>query len=356
VVLFHVGIPQAQGGFVGVDVFFVISGFVITGLLLRQQAGGSVAFLPFYARRARRILPMALVVILVATIAMAVVSNHALTVEAASDGRWSAVFLANFHFFEVTPTIPSFRPPSPFQQFWSLAIEEQFYLVYPALFVGLVALPRWSVRTRLTIGISVLVVASFAASVATSHVGKLGAYDSPLTRAWELGIGALIALGTGAAERIPARVAAAMTWVGLAVILVSAWKISLASDAYPGWIALLPVGGTAFVISGGSGVAPGGAESLLRLTPFRKVGKWSYSWYLWHWPFLVIAAEAAHTSVLGSSIAKNLLVVLLALIVSAVSYRLIEDPIRRSFTDKPVLTLVGAAALIATCVGLTFAF
>ncbi len=125
VVLFHVGIPQARGGFVGVDVFFVISGFVITGLLLRQQAGGRVEFLTFYSRRAlRRILPMALLVIVVSTIAVAVVANRSLAVETASDGRWSAVFLANFHLFDVTPSVIGVRPSSPFQQFWSLAIED----------------------------------------------------------------------------------------------------------------------------------------------------------------------------------------------------------------------------------------
>ncbi len=199
-------------------------------------------------------------------------------------------------------------------------------------------------------------IASFVTSVITSHTGDLGAYYSPFTRAWELGVGALVALGTGAAERIPARTAAIVTWVGLAAILLSAWVIDLQSDAYPGWFAALPVVGTAFVIAGGSAVAPRGAESLLRLAPFRKVGQWSYSWYLWHWPFLVIAAEAAHTTVLRSSIPKNLIVVLLALVVSAASYRLIENPIRRSFNHRPVVTLLGAAALVVTCVGFTFAF
>jgi len=337
-------------------VFFVISGFVITGLLLRQQASGRVGFLAFYARRARRILPMALLVIIASTIAMAVVANHSLAVETASDGRWSAVFLANFHFFEVTPTIISTRPASPFQQYWSLAIEEQFYLVYPALFVSLLLIPLWSVRIRLAAGISVFVVGSFVASVMTSHTGQLEAYYSPLTRAWELGAGALVALMTGAAVRIPTVIAALGTWVGLAIILMSAWAIDLQTNAYPGLYALLPVAGTALVIFCGSAVAPKAAESLLGLVPFRKMGQLSYSWYLWHWPFLVIAAEAAHTTVLMSSITKNLAVVLLALIVSAASYHLVENPIRRSLLNRPELTIVGAAALVVTCAGLTFAF
>jgi peptidoglycan/LPS O-acetylase OafA/YrhL len=343
---------------VGVDVFFVISGFVITGVLLRQNAADGIRFVGFYARRARRILPMAILVIVVSMLAVAVVAPHSAIVVAASDGRWSAVFLANFHFFSVTPSYITARPLSPFEQYWSLAIEEQFYIVYPALFIGLLWVPgRWSVRTRLAAGIGAVVVASFIGSVLTSHSGNLYAYDSPLTRAWELGIGALVALGTGAAERIKPIVAAAMTWTGLAAILVSAWAISL-SVAYPGWVASIPVLGTALVIAGGS-VAPSmGVESVLGTGPFRKVGQWSYSWYLWHWPLLVIAAQAAHTTVLQTSIAKNVGVVLLALALSAASYRFVEDPIRRSpiLAGNHWLTLAAAGALVAACVLLTFAF
>jgi peptidoglycan/LPS O-acetylase OafA/YrhL len=359
VVLFHVGIPQARGGFIGVDVFFVISGFVITGVLLRQNAASGIRMVAFYARRARRILPMALLVIVVSMLAVAIVAPRSAIVVTASDGRWSALFLANFHFFSVTPGIITTRPPSPFQQYWSLAIEEQFYLVYPALFIGLLAVPgRWSVRTRLAAGIGVVVVASFIACMLTSHTGDLYAYDSPLTRAWELGVGALVALGTGPAERIKPVAAATMTWIGLAAILVSAWTISLASNPYPGWVAAVPVLGAALVIVGGSAVPSMGAESVLGTVPFRRVGRWSYSWYLWHWPFLVIAAEAAHTTVLQSSIAKNVGVVLLALGVSVASYRFIEDPIRRSpiLVRNHGLTLAAAGALVATCVLITFAF
>ncbi len=357
VVLFHVGIPQARGGFIGVDVFFVISGFVITGLLLRQQASGGLRFLAFYARRAWRILPMALLVIVVSTIAVAVVANHSIAVEAASDGRWSALSLANFHFLHLTPTIINTRPASPFQQYWSLAVEEQFYLVYPAVILAFLAVPgRWPMRRRLAVGISAITIVSFADSVVSSHLGELGAYYLPFGRAWELGVGALLAIGTGAAERINRTAATVITWLGLAVILVAAWTVSLQRAAYPGWIAAVPVLGAAMVIAGGSAVPPQGAEALLKLAPFRKVGQWSYSWYLWHWPFLVIAAEAAHTVVLRSSIAKNLLVVALALVAAAGSYHFIENPIRRSamLVERPAWSIAGAALLIGTCVGVTF--
>ena len=153
-----------RGGYVGVDVFFVISGFVITGVLLRQNAAGGIGVVGFYARRSRRILPMALLVIVVSMVAIAVVASHSTIVSVqASDARWSAVLLANFHFYSVTPSFLDTAPAGRrFKQYWSLAIEEQFYLVYPALFIGLLSVPgRWSVRTRLIAGIGAVVVASF---------------------------------------------------------------------------------------------------------------------------------------------------------------------------------------------------
>ena len=358
VVLFHVGVPQARGGFIGVDVFFVISGFVITGILLRQQAGGGIGIASFYARRARRILPMALLVVVVSMVTVAAIARRSVAVEVASDGRWSALFLANAHFFAVTPTIMNSRPESPFQQYWSLAVEEQFYLVYPALFIGLLRVPgKWSLRSRLAAGIAAVIVSSFILSILTSQTGHLWAYDSPLTRAWELGIGALLAVGTGVTERIWRPAAAAMTWAGFAVVLTSAWFISFETDAFPGWIAAVPVLGAALVVAGGSAVPSFGAERVLGTTPFRKVGQWSYSWYLWHWPFLVIAAELAHTTVLQSSIAKNLAVVLLALVVSVASYSFIENPIRRSkvLAKNPLATLAGAVALALTSAAFSFA-
>ncbi|MGP0108670.1 MAG: acyltransferase family protein, partial [Acidimicrobiales bacterium] len=154
VVLYHAGVPRLTGGYVGVDVFFVISGFVITGLLLRERSGtGRTSILGFYARRVRRILPAATLVI-VATVAAAyvvlgVVSGNFV----ADDGRWAAVFLANFHFEAVgTNYLSASLPPSPLQNFWTLSVEEQFYVVFPTLFLLVARVKgRFSLRTRMSV-------------------------------------------------------------------------------------------------------------------------------------------------------------------------------------------------------------
>ncbi len=357
--LFHVGISQVGGGFVGVDVFFVISGFVITGLLLRERkATGRTAFFTFYARRARRILPAALLVIVVSIVAARIFVGATDAHLFASDGLWTALFLGNVHFSHVYPNLLTTRPASPLQQYWSLAVEEQFYLVYPALFVVLLAMRgTWSPRKRLAYGLSGVIVVSFLASVATTKVGQLAAYDSPFTRAWELALGALVAVGAVELAKLPKAAAAAMTWIGLAAIGFSAATFTIRTD-YPGAAAAIPVLGAALVIAGGTAAPRAGAEVLLRLFPFRWIGRWSYSWYLWHWPLLVLVAEHAHTTVGAHSVAENLLLVTIALALAAGTYFAVENPIRHSgaLTRRPGASLIGAAALIASCVALTFAF
>jgi len=360
VVLFHAGVPQLKGGFFGVDVFFVISGFVITGLLLRERrATGGTSFLRFYARRARRILPAALLVIVASLIATDLLVSGRDAVLVASDSRWTALFLSNFHFAAVFPNYYTTRPASPLQQFWSLAVEEQFYLVYPAFFVALLALSSgWSARARLAVGLSGVTVISLLLSVATSKLGQLGTYYSPFTRAWELAVGALVAVGAAKLERIPKELAALMTWIGMALIAIAALTISQRVPL-PGTAAVVPVGGAALVIAGGTASPPQwGAEAVLRLLPLRWIGRWSYSWYLWHYPIITIAAEHAHTKINKVALHKNLLLVLLGLVLAAATYFLVENPVRhsRGLARSPRACVVGAALLVGTCVAVTFAY
>src|ERR1700674_4333621 len=182
VVLFHAGIPGLNGGFVGVDVFFVISGFVITGVLLRERASDHrTSILGFYGRRCRRIIPAATLVIVVTVVAGYAVLGVVAGDRTAVDGKWAAVFLANFHFASIgTNYLTATQPPSPLQNFWSLAVEEQFYLVYPTLFLLAAWVPvRLAFRSRLVIGLPVVIGASLTLSVIQTSTNATVAYFSP---------------------------------------------------------------------------------------------------------------------------------------------------------------------------------
>lgn len=330
VVLFHAGFPNLHGGYVGVDVFFVISGFVITGLLLRERSATSrTSLLSFYGRRVRRILPAATLVIVTTVVATYVVLGVVYGNPTAAAARWTAVFLANFHFASIgIDYLNATLPPSPLQNFWSLAVEEQFYLVYPAIFPVAASLRSTvSLRARL-VGILVpIILASLLLSAVQSAASPSSAFFSPLTRAWELALGALVAVVTPALLRLPQAMAASMTWIGLTAIVVSAFAYS-STTSYPGTAVMVPVIGSALVIAGGTPVPGWGAEWLLRLAPFQWIGRLSYSIYLWHWPILIIAAEAANRH--GLPFHRNLVWLLVSLVAAYASYRLVENPVRHA--------------------------
>lgn len=329
VVLFHSQVSALSGGYIGVDVFFVISGFVITGVLLRERtSSGRTSILSFYARRCRRIIPAATVVIIV-TVGFAYrFLGVAGGIPTATDGRWAAVFLANFHFIATgTNYLASQQPPSPLQNFWSLAVEEQFYVVYPTLFLLVAALKVFSLRLRLTAFLVVVIGVSYAYSVVDTHNNPLDAYFSPFTRAWELALGALVAVCTPWLLKLPARLAASATWLGLGAIIIAACSFN-AQTAYPGSLVAIPVVGAALIIAGGMKAHAMGTEAFLRLTPIRWLGKISYSFYLWHWPILIIAAEYAGKASL--SVKDNLGWDVVALIASVITYRLVENPVRHA--------------------------
>src|SRR6516225_1056587 len=182
VVLYHANVPLLSGGYIGVDVFFVISGFVITGLLLRErQSTDRTSFVHFYARRSRRILPAACLVILLSVVAAFAFVGSGEGILTADDGRWAAAFLANFHFQSLgTDYLASVRPPSPLLNYWSLSVEEQFYLVYPALFALVASLRGWlTLRLRMAIVLAAVIVGSFAYSVFETASNPSSAYFSP---------------------------------------------------------------------------------------------------------------------------------------------------------------------------------
>ncbi len=196
VVLFHAGVPHMEGGFVGVDVFFVISGFVITGLLLRERSStGKTSLLSFYGRRCRRILPAASLVIIVTVLASYHWLGYLRGDQTAVDGRTASLFFANLHFASIgTNYLGAQLPPSPLQNFWSLSVEEQFYLVYPTIFLSLAMFGRrLTLRVKLTVTLIAVVAASFAWSIVQTSSNATSAYFSPFTRAWELAIRPVVA-------------------------------------------------------------------------------------------------------------------------------------------------------------------
>jgi peptidoglycan/LPS O-acetylase OafA/YrhL len=355
VVLYHGGLKVLSGGYIGVDVFFVISGFVITGLLLRERASsGRTSFLSFYARRSRRIIPAATLVIAVTVTATYWALGAVYGDPTAVDGRWTAVFLANFHFASVgTNYLNEQQPPSPLLNFWSLAVEEQFYLVYPALFVLIAALrTRLSLQIRLVVGLVAVIVISFTLSVIQTNSNPAVAFLSPFTRAWELALGALVAVGTQWLLRIPKVAGSIMTWVGLGAIGFCAVAFN-ANTVYPGSLVAIPVLGAGLVIAGGVTAPRWAAESMLGLSPFRWIGRLSYSLYLWHWPLLIIAAEYAGKASLPFS--QNAFWLLLALAAAAGTYALVENPIRHLHTTSKKSVAMGVGAVCLTVVVLSVA-
>jgi peptidoglycan/LPS O-acetylase OafA/YrhL len=353
VVLYHADFPGLTGGYVGVDVFFVISGFVITGVLLRKHAStGATSVLTFYARRARRIIPAATLVIIATVLGTYFFLGPLTGRQTAVDGQWAAVFLANFHFAaSETNYLASQSPPSPLQNFWSLAVEEQFYILYPTVFLVVARIvTRSSLRTRIGIVLGATVIGSYALSIVLTSSNAPGAFFSPFTRAWELALGGLVAVCSDSLRRLPPAIAAGISWLGLGGILVAAFVFTSAS-VYPGSLVAIPVIGAGLIIAGGAAQPIRGVESVLRLRPLQLLGLVSYSLYLWHWPILIIATQDRGSSSLP--VADNLLWLLVALVVAIGTYLVVENPIRHSSFLKARAWASIALGLCLIAAGLT---
>ena len=365
VVLFHADMPGVGGGFVGVDVFFVISGFLITGLLWREVTiAGTVRLGRFYGARARRLLPASATVGVITMIGAAVLLPplHARTV--IDDGIASALYVGNFRFaLHGVDYLAAFAAPSPFLHYWSLGVEEQFYLVWPALVIGTAWLIRRihrrgkadapsSERPYLVV-LALVTAVSFGLSLVLTRVVPPMAFFSLPTRAWELALGGLVALTAGYWRRLPAVPAATVGWIGLAVILLACARLG-ATTPYPGTAALLPTLGAALVIGAGCAAPSQGCGRILAVRPMRAIGRISYSWYLWHWPILLIALWSL-APVMGHALWLALAAVLISLGLAVLTLRFIENPLRFSAPVRRSagrsLALGGAATAIAVCVG-----
>jgi peptidoglycan/LPS O-acetylase OafA/YrhL len=331
VVAYHAGVPGLGGGYVGVDVFFVISGFLITGQLVRsRERRGRVDFAGFYLGRIRRLLPSAAVVIVATLVAGRILLSPFQIRSLLKDALAAVFYVVNYRFaFQGTVYQEVATAPSAFQHLWSLAVEEQFYLLWPAL----IALCAWKARrhSRAVLGavLAALAATSLALSVALTAANPSLAYFSLQTRAWEFCAGAGVALAAGPLARLPRRVAAVLSWAGLSGIVV-AGTVYGAGTPFPGIAALLPVAATATVIAAGcppdAATSPG-AEQVLGWRPAQWLGELSYPWYLWHWPLIVLVPEAV-----GHPLAWPALAALSvgALGLAFVTLHLVERPIRNA--------------------------
>ncbi|WP_150243356.1 acyltransferase family protein [Nocardiopsis quinghaiensis] len=316
VLAYHLDPALLPGGYVGVDVFFVISGFLITSLLYREaDEHGRVSIGGFYVRRVRRLLPAATTVLLTT----GVVAFFVLPVTRLADTAWqlvaSAAYVENLYLArQAVDYLASDTPPSPVQHFWSLSVEEQFYLVWPLLFVvWALARRRWRAEARtLIVLLGAVLVLSLACSVLLTQREAASAYFLPLTRAWELAVGGLLAVGL-AHGSLPERWRPFLGWLGLAAVAVAALTYDDGTP-FPGWAAVLPVLGGAAVIAAEQSAGRLSASRLLSTAPARWIGDMSYSLYLWHWPLIVFALVLTGRDRLGplEAVAIAALSVLLA--------------------------------------------
>jgi peptidoglycan/LPS O-acetylase OafA/YrhL len=310
VVAYHAGLP-VPGGFVGVDVFFVISGFVITAMLRREwEATGRISFAAFYKRRFKRLTPaLAVVVAVTAVTAGLVMSPLGPQQRVSETGLGAMALIANWVIASTTGGY--FDAPAatnPLLHTWSLSVEEQFYLVFPALLAlgWFVAARRPARRHTATILVGLVAVASFGvALVGVNPIVRswLFGFYSPLTRAWEFAVGALLALVTVKSVRGAAAAGG--------VLLAASFFLIDDRTTFPGVWTLLPVAGTALLIVG--------RPRALTLRPLVRVGDWSYSIYLWHWPLIVFATTFGWNRTAAAA---------LSFLPAVASFRWVERPLR----------------------------
>lgn len=339
VVLYHAGIPGFQGGFVGVDVFFVISGYLITSLIAGEIAAGDFSLLRFYERRVRRIFPALFAVIAACAVAAWFFFMPNEFEYFARSMKAAALFISNIQFHKESGYFDMAAPMKPLLHTWSLAVEEQFYIVFPLL---LAAISRFA-HSRLVAVLSVLFAVSFLASSWSVFQSPTDAFFLSQFRAWELLLGALLALqALPAPARSSTRQAMAALGVGLillAVFTYGEWT------PFPGPSALLPCFGAGLVIHANAG--KGMAGRILQMPALVFVGLISYSLYLWHWPLIVFTPYFIGRE---PSAAESSVIVAASFILAVLSWQLIEKPFRggASHVGRKPLFATAALCMIAT--------
>ena len=349
VIAFHAGILSLGGGFIGVDVFFVLSGYLITGLLAREVlATGDVDLASFYARRSRRLLP-AFLLVLIATLAISLWLYAPIDAPAiASDGRAVALHYGNVLFAQQAVNYHA-SAANPLLHTWSLAVEEQFYFVWPLLFAFIGRMrpgeldDRETCR-RLAMGVAIAGIVSLAASLFVTRFAQPWAFFGMPTRIWEFAAGGLLALTLPESPTLAPTRGTVLQVTGLLAVLFAAFSYHGAMP-YPGTLALLPTLGTVALIAGGAVAPDGPATRALSARLFTWFGKISYSWYLWHWPLVGLGAVIDWQIGPMGKLAWSAV----ALVLAMLTHRFVEEPFRRSdrFSDVPrKLNLVAIGATV----------
>ncbi|HET6818552.1 MAG TPA: acyltransferase family protein [Mycobacteriales bacterium] len=332
VVAFHLWPTAVRGGFVGVDVFFVISGFLITQQLVAEMtATGRVSLTRFWARRVRRILPAA-VTVLAACVAIVVFAMPRVAwLDNLTQIRAAAAYIENWVLgANAVNYLAAENAPSLVQHYWSLSVEEQFYLAWPLLMLLATVIGRGRGgplrrRRALLLVLSVTTLVSFAISIWWTHHDAAMAFFATPTRAWEFGVGGLVGVVLRAPGAGSGRWRAAASWIGVVGVATAMFGISRA-DAFPGAIAAWPVIATAVVIAAQSSEMSWSPSRMLRLRPVQWLGDNSYSVYLWHWPLIIAAPWVTHAPMTW---ADRLAVLFASLVLAALTKRVVEDPVRR---------------------------
>ncbi len=353
VLVYHVGFDVLPGGFAGVDVFLVISGFLITSQLLAElDRTGRISLVAFYARRARRLLPAATVVLVFTALAGLFVVPAAQLANLGRDVAAAALYVVNWALaWRSVDYLAEDAAVSPLQHYWSLSVEEQYYLVWPLLILlGVLVARRFGLPARRLV--LCLLVAALVTSLAWSivHTARSPetAYFVTTTRIWELAVGASLAYVAPTLARLPRPAPQVLAALGVVAIAVCGVVVS-SSTPWPGSAALLPVLGTGAVIAAGCANPDTLTGRLLGVAPMRWLGGLSYSIYLWHWPLLVFAGILwPELGLWGLS-----LVGLTSVLLSWLTGRYVEDPVRfgRTLARRHGLALGAGALGVALSVG-----